>query len=172
MHPCSEYIESIYLDKRVNEFIAKIKPIELQDDLKQEMALVLLSYDCNKIIEMHKSGNLLAFTISTIKRMGTLPKSNFYKTFRKNDIDKAIEYFKTLVTSPIDYESANIGRMILKTKLQLDANQAHESIIFDKYIELRSCKKVADYFCIPHLHVFKVVKKVKQELKDKINKTI
>jgi uncharacterized protein with HEPN domain len=47
--------------------------------------------------------------------------------------------------------------------------EAHESIIFNKYVELRSCVDVAKYFDIPKDHVFAVVKKMKHELKKAIN---
>jgi uncharacterized protein with HEPN domain len=46
---------------------------------------------------------------------------------------------------------------------------AHESIIFQKYVELRSCVDVAKYFDIPKDHVFAVVKKMRNELKRAIN---
>jgi hypothetical protein len=57
----------------------------------------------------------------------------------------------------------------LNHKLTINANEAHESIIFKKYVELKSCTKVAEYFKIPKSHVFMVVKKTKQELKKAIN---
>lgn len=170
MHPCYEYIEQIYQDKRINEYISKIKPVELQEDLKQEMAIVLLSYDCEKIKRMYNEGSLIAFTIGTIRKMGTLTKGYFYKTYKRNDINKAIEYLSTLTESPSITAQVKAAKILLDKKLTLDANQAHEAIIFEKYIELRSCKKVADFFGIPHLHVFKVVKKTKEELKKEINK--
>ena len=61
------------------------------------------------------------------------------------------------------------AQKVLDKKMEIDANNAHESIIFKKYVELRNCQKVADYFKIPRLHVLQVVKKTKTELKHAIN---
>jgi uncharacterized protein with HEPN domain len=58
---------------------------------------------------------------------------------------------------------------ILQSKLKGTPKDAHESIIFNKYVELRSCVDVAKYFEIPKDHVFAVVKKMKHELKKAIN---
>jgi uncharacterized protein with HEPN domain len=57
----------------------------------------------------------------------------------------------------------------LTKKLDIDANNAHEAILFNKYVELRSCQKVADYFMIPRKHVMNVINKTKKELKTKLN---
>ncbi len=40
---CHEYIEFIYKHPVINDFIDKIQPSHLQDDLKQEMAMVLFT---------------------------------------------------------------------------------------------------------------------------------
>lgn len=168
MSDCREYIERIYTDKKINEFIAKIQPAELQDDLRQELAMILLNYDCDKIAKMYREGNLIGFTFATIWKMGTGNKGYFYKTYRKKEYQKAIEYTKYLYSPTSSNTSALAARKRLNNKKQMDANQAHEAIIFEAYIELRSCKKVADYFGIPHPHVFNVVKKCKQELKQEI----
>ena len=165
----NKIVEEIYLHPKVNELISNIKPDHLQDDLRQEVALTLLTYPESKIIDLHQSGMLLAYTMKTIWNMGTLTKGYFYKTYKKNDISKAIEYLRCQLGTDIPISASKIASNILNNKLDLNANEAHESMIFAKYVELRSCKKVADYYNIPHLHVFNVVKKTKTELKKAIN---
>jgi len=170
MNPCSSIIEKIYLHPKVNELIGNIKPAELQDDLRQEMAMVLLKYDCDKLMKISDEGNLLPFVLRIIWKMGTMTKGEFYKVFKKNDVDKAFEYMKSFEGKSIPVKHANIAMKVLEHKLTLNANDAHESIIFSKYVELKSCNKVAEYFGIPHLHVSIVVRKTKQELKKLLNK--
>jgi hypothetical protein len=170
MNPCAKIIEEIYLHPKVNELIGNIKPVELQDDLRQEMAMVLLKYDCDKLMKIESEGNLLPFVLRIVWNMGTLTKGEFYKVFKKNDADKAFEYIKSFEGKGIPGHHANIARKILEHKLTLNANDAHESIIFSKYVELKSCNKVAEYFGIPHLHVSIVVRKTKKELKTILNK--
>lgn len=172
MNKCHKYIEQIYTSQKVNDLLSKIRPEELQDDLKQEMALALLSLNCKKILDLNKRGKLLQYALGTIWTMGTMTKGNFYKTYKKNDFEKALEYLRLQLGNEIPIKASVIAKNLLKEKLEKNPNDAHESIIFNKYVELRSCKKVADYFMIPHLHVFNVVKKTKEELKKEINKKL
>lgn len=172
MSKCHKYIEEIYLHPAFNKLLSKIEPIELQDDLKQEVALVLLSYDCKKISKLYKKNELLKYTLQIVWNLGVLSKGSFYKVYKKNQVDKAVEYLRSQLGNEIPVKASAIAKKVLKEKLDKNPNDAHESIIFNKYVELRSCKKVADYFMIPHLHVFNVVKKTKEELKQAINKQI
>ena len=170
MNPCSSIIEKIYLNPKVNELIGKVKPTELQDDLRQEVALVLLNYDCDKLKRIEAEGNIIPFVLKIVWMMGTHTKGEFYKVFKKDESDKAFEYMRTFEGKDIPVQHANVARKALEHKLTLNANDAHESIIFSKYVELKSCNKVAKYFGIPHLHVSIVVRKTKQELKTLLNK--
>jgi hypothetical protein len=61
---CNEYIEKIYLHPAIEELIGKIKPIEIQDDLRQELAIALYDYDCNKLIEMSNRNELIYFALN------------------------------------------------------------------------------------------------------------
>lgn len=170
MNNCNDYIEQIYLHPKVNELIEKIEPKALQDDLRQEMAMVLLNYDCDKLYQINEENNLIAFASRIVWKMGTLQNGNFYRTYRKKDINKALEYMQSLVVNKVDYSALKSATKVLNDKLLSNANDAHESIIFSKYVELRSCQKVANFFGIPRLHVHQVVNKTKQELKNLIKK--
>jgi tRNA isopentenyl-2-thiomethyl-A-37 hydroxylase MiaE len=170
MNQCNDYVEQIYLSPKVNDLISKIEPKELQDDLRQEMAIVLLTYDCKKLIRIFQENNLIAFASRIVWKMGTLQNGNFYRTYRKKDLNKAYEYMQSLVQSKDDLSSVKYAKKILNEKLLSNPNDAHESMIFSKYVELRSCQKVADFFNIPRLHVHQVVNKTKKELKDSIKK--
>lgn len=170
MNRCNDIIEHIYTHPRVNTVIRSIKPTELQEELKQELAVVLLTYDCDKLIHLHNEGKLLNFALGIVWKMGTLQNGNFYKTFKKNEVKKAIEYLETFEGEPIPEEYITEANNILHNKLSINANEAHESIIFSKYVELQSCQKVATYFMIPRLHVFQVVNKVKKEIKKQLQK--
>ena len=176
MNNCNKYIESIYLDPQINQLIRNVRPEALQDDLRQEMALALLSIDCEKISEIWASNGLIGFSIKIITNMAFSSTSQFYKKFRKNDLDKALAYLRSQQKLPeLNPYYANIATKRLEQKHKEDELQAHEAILFKKYVELRSCKKVSDYFQIPEKHVKDVIRKTRQELKDiciKQNKNI
>jgi hypothetical protein len=165
---CNQYIEEIYTSQRFNDVVRKIDPVELQDDLRQEVAMELLNMDCEIVCKMYEDGRLLNYSIGIIWMMGTKQKGMFYKLYKKKDFEKAYEWMMSQTGTDVSMDSVKIAKKVLNKKLTIDPNQAHESIIFTKYVELRSCQKVADFFGIPQLHVFQVVKKMKKELKKAI----
>lgn len=167
----NKIIEEIYLHPKIRELIKNIKPEHLQQDLLQEVALVLLEYPSEKIIELHKQGNLLAYTLKTIWQLGTGTKGSFYKVYKKNNFSKAIDYLRCQLGKEIPISASYTASNILSKKLDSNANDAHESMIFQKYVELKNAKKVAEFFNIPHIHAFKVIKKTKLELKRAINES-
>lgn len=163
---CKEYIKEVYLSPQIDALIKSVRPEHLQDDLRQEMALALLTIDCEKINEIWASNGLMGFTIKIITNMAFSSTSPFYKKFRKTEYENAIAYLKSLLTLPeLDQRLAKIVNERLVSKYREDELQAHESILFNKYVELRSCKKVADFYNIPEKHVKDVIKKTKKELK-------
>ena len=86
----------MYMNPKVTELLSKIKPVELQDDLRQELAMVLLNYNCKKIIELNREGNLLGFTLRILWKMGTGTKGEFFKKYKRADIIENINYFNSI----------------------------------------------------------------------------
>lgn len=166
---CQKYILEIYESKRVKEILSKIYPQDLRDDLHQELAVALLSMDCKKIVNLNFRNELLSYSIKTLWLMATSSTSPFYYKYKKNDIDKAVKYLEYLQAKALGSRESTLAQRILADKLQRSANDAHEAIIFQKYIELNSCVEVAKYFKIPKSHIYKVVNNCKAELKKAIN---
>ena len=163
---CNEYIKEIYLSPQINQLIKSVRPESLQDDLRQEMALALLTIDCGKITDIYASNGLLGFSIKIITNMAFSSTSQFYKKFRKNEYEKAIEYLKSQVKLPeLNPKFAQIANQRLIDKYKEDELQAHEAILFNKYVEFRSCKKVAEFYNIPEKHVKDIIRKTKLELR-------
>ena len=151
----------------INRLINLVDPEYLRDDLRQEMALALLSIPEEKISKIWASNGLIGFSIKIITNMAFSNTSPFYKKFRKNDYQKALEYYRSQIKLPeLNTNFANIAKKRLANKYQKDELQAHEAILFTKYVELRSCKKVADFYSIPEKHVKDIIRKTKLELKN------
>ena len=159
----------MYQNERVNYLLSKIKPQDLQEDLKQELVLVLLNYNCKKLIQIQKEGNLIKFTLGVLWKMATGTKGEFYKKYKTNNLEFISDLYEYSDVNTDSSELANHANNKLDEKLRLSANDAHESIIFNKYVELKSSDKVAEYFKIPKCHVYKVIKKTKNELKKALN---
>ena len=169
MNECYEYIDQLFRNKELDKIVTKIEPIDLQDDLKQELAIILLKYDCDKLKSIIFDGKFIGFVNNILWNLATQPNNVFIRTYRKQDIDKAIQYLNSLQNKEI--RGAEIAEKHLNKKMVNSAKDAHESIIFRKYVECRNMKEVAKYFNIPHKHVFIVVSNVKKELKERINDT-
>lgn len=165
---CNKLIEDIYNNPKVTELLSKIDPVDLQDDLRQELAMTLLNYDCDKLLKIDKEGNLINYALKTLWNIGTFSECNFNKVYKKRDTE-IYGYIRSQQGREIPLAQATKAKSILTKKLDIDANNAHEAILFNKYVELRSCQKVADYFMIPRKHVMNVINKTKKELKTKLN---
>lgn len=166
---CNDIIQKLYNNDKINDLILKIHPLELQQDLKQELAITLLEYDCDKLIKISNEGNILGFAMQIIWTIGTSTRSKFYKVFKKDNNSKVIEYIRLQMGAEMPMSVIIAAERHLENKMKGSSMDAHESIIFKKYVELRSCVDVAKYFDIPKDHVFAVVKKMKRELKKAIN---
>jgi len=163
---CLEHIEYIYRSTQINGLISKVYPESLRDDLRQELALALLTIECDKIIQIYESNALVAYSLNIIKNMAFSNTSPFYKKFRKKDYDKAIEYLNSQLKLPeLNINFAKIASDRLTEKYSEDEMQAHEAILFNKYVEFRSCRKVAEFYNIPEKHVKDIIRKTKLELK-------
>lgn len=165
---CVEYVEKIYSHPKVTELIGKINPPQLRDDLRQEMALALLEYPCEKLALINQENKLVPFTKRLIWIMGTLPNSNFYKVYRKNNDTKLREYINCSLGNPIPVSFAKISEEYLAEKANRSVADKHEWIIFNQYIEMGSDRKVAAFFGIGRKHVNSVMEKVRNELKQNI----
>jgi hypothetical protein len=163
MSNCSPQIEFVYQHPRVNELVAKVKPEALRGDLKQELALCLLDYPCDKLLLMATDDKLIPFAMRVLWTMATSSTSGFYYKYKKSDLAKAAEYLYAQI--PGSTHCATPAAKLLDHKASGTLYESHEARIFNKYIELESVHKVAEYFGIPFDHVRHVVRAVKAELK-------
>lgn len=167
---CHKHIEHIFNDANFNALIQRLECESNNDDLKSEVILTMLELDCDKIMSMVESGTLLKYAYGMTWKMVKLERTAFFKKYRKRNDDKLIEYNRQFDGDEIPVEFVQIANELLERKLTMNPNDAHESMIFKKYVELKSCKRVADFFGIPAMHVFQVVKNVRIEIRKHINK--
>jgi hypothetical protein len=127
----------------LNKLLQNIEPIDLQDDLKQELAIILLKYDCEKLKSIIFEGKFIGFVNNTLWNLATQSNNVFVRTYRKQDINKAIEYLNSLQSKEL--KGGIVADRHLEKKMQKSAKDAHEAIIFRKYVECRNMKEVAKY---------------------------
>jgi hypothetical protein len=165
MSECNEIVLKIYNHPDVIRLISKINPKELRDDLRQEIAVSLLEQPCVRISGMFAKGELLKYSMKVCWLMATSKSSVFYTKYKKTDLIKAVEYFKSQQELPeIPIDLATKASQILSEKTNT-IYEDHEVRVFNKFVEFGSSRKVAAYYGIPVNHVCNIVNKVKSELK-------
>jgi hypothetical protein len=97
--------------------------------------------------------------------MATSSTSPFYYKYKKSDLTKAVEYLRATQPAPsIPIVFADVAKTHLDNKNK-DQNDYHEMLLFNKFIELGSCRSVARYYGIPVNHTCNIIAKVKKDLK-------
>lgn len=95
----NKIISDLFTSKEFNDCIRKMQPVELQDDLKAEVALILCEHSDDKIISIHNSHTnaLKYYTVRIILNLIQSKTSPFYKKYRQpvyefsDDHDRSID---------------------------------------------------------------------------------
>lgn len=171
MSDCKKMVTDIYNHPDVLNLISKIKPESIRDDLRQEMAVSLLEQPCEKVASLFAGNNLLRYAMRICWYMATGKSNDFYYRFKRSDLAKAAEYVYLMQDGPMIPVSVAVqARQILAEKTNAAANNGdvftdHEVRIFNRYIELGSCRAVAKFYGIPVNHTCNVINKIKKELR-------
>lgn len=168
---CSSIVEHVYSHPDVTAMLSWIKPQDIQQDIRQEMALALLTNPCDKLEDLFARGNLIRYAIRVCYNMAVgngTSQHNLSSTYRRKQLANAVEYLYLQQGAGLDESLAHTAEKHLQQKMNADRVSAHEARIFRMYIELGSGRKVAEYFGIPKDHVRKVLTRVKTELKCKL----
>ena len=172
MADCNKIITDVYSHPDLIRLINKIRPESIRDDLRQEIAISLLEKPCDKVAALFAGDNLLKYAIRMCWLMATSDQTPFYKTFIKKDLIKAVNYMREMQPLPaIPLSVADRASEVLKAKNKT-AHDDHEARVFNKYVELGTMRAVAEEYGIPLHHVYKVVNKVKRELKQQLQCTL
>jgi hypothetical protein len=163
-------IEKLYKSDSINQMIDNLFssrfPDHLKQDLKQELFVELLNTDKERANKLFESGEIKFYCTRVIINMSS-NTGKFYNKYLISE-SKIKEYVLSTYNESLPYFDLSKLKPALEylNKKNLgSASDLHEYILFKKYIDLKSCDKVANYFSIPRLHVYSVVSKVKKELK-------
>lgn len=154
-------IELLYNDKDVNGAIQKMRPIELQSELKQEIFLVLCELEEQRIIEMYTNGIIKYFIIRTMLNMIKSDRSNFFMKFRKQ-----FDEIKDMIDKN-DGDLLNFNEHIVNGYI----GQLHwyEKELFIEYVNNdKNAVRLSQETRIPYRSLIKTISKVKKILKTKL----
>lgn len=79
----NKIMNELYEEETVKKIIRNMKILSDADDLEQEIYLILLEYNEEKIIEMYNKKQLKFFIIGIIQRQYHSKTSPFYKKYKK-----------------------------------------------------------------------------------------
>lgn len=154
-------IQEMYLSTDINDAIGKMNPVDLQDDLRQEVFLVLCEMDESKLFEMYDGGYLKYFIVRTILNMAKSDRSNFYKKFRQvyQEIPLAYEVKKE------DYDEA----LLNKLEKGLEVLHWYEAELLKLYANNgKNLLAISRETKIPYRSLIKTIRKAKILMKYKI----
>lgn len=155
----------MYLDKDIIQAIGKMQPIELQDDLRQEIFLVLCEMDDERLLGMWTSGYLKYFVVRTMLNMAKSDRSTFFNQFRRSFSEYCDNYEKADEVSDVHEE------MDGKLKQSMDELHWYEKNVFELYADNgRNILKLSRDTKIPYRSLFKTVTKVKKKLSKAVRK--
>lgn len=155
-----QIIQELYLSKDINDAIGKMNPIELQEDLRQEVFLVLCEMDEARLFQMYNDGYLKYFVVRTILNMAKSDRSTFYKKFRGNFQEIPITY----EVKKEEYDES------LNSKLEKSIEILHwyELELLKIYSNNPNLLAISRDTKIPYRSLLKTIKKAKTLLKYKI----
>lgn len=158
-------ITQMYLDKDISQAIGKMQPVELQDDLRQEIFLVLCEMDNERLLGMWTSGYLKYFVVRTMLNMAKSDRSTFFNQFRRSFSEYCDNYEKADEGSEVHEE--------MDSKLKQSMGELHwyEKNVFELYAENgKNILKLSRDTKIPYRSLFKTVTKVKKKLSTAVRK--
>lgn len=168
-------ITQIYSAPEIDDCICKLVPRSLKADFKQELFLILLGIDCDKIDQMN--GSFKYFVVRVILNLCRQKRNVFHRTY----LDKTVEYntdkLNYQATSPADQdtmgdradretrEDETIMRLVgIDEQLGNKDYPYHEQIV-KLLAECGSLREVTKRTGIPHVTVHRTIKKVREHLR-------
>lgn len=161
----NDIIANLYNDKDIADAIGKMNPVELQDDLRQEMFLVLCEMDGTRLIEMHKNGFLKYYLVRTMLTMIKSDRSTFHSKFRRvfQEIGCSIEDKPVVMDQNNEVTHNNIDQVMKELHW-------YENGIFKLYAENRNISELSRQTQIPYRSLSKTIADTRKKIKTKMAK--
>lgn len=157
----SKILTEFYNSIEVNDAISKMHPVELQEDLKGELFLILAELPEEKLIGLYEAKQLRFYVVRVMLNLVRSTDKKFYAKYRNF----------------VEYEEREIA----------DESQADPTEFISKYFEglywyekellrlytfefNRNARQLSRATGIPYMSIIRTLNKTKQDLKSKIRK--
>jgi DNA-directed RNA polymerase specialized sigma24 family protein len=157
----NQIISDLYLSKEVEEFLLKIQPSYLREDLKQYAFAVLCEKKDSFIIDLSRKNQLKFFLVKIITNSIFSNNSGFLKQHKIKDTELTDDYDLK------DY-SDEYHEMIQKCVDQAKKIYWYNQELLKLYAEHGTYRKVSVITNIPVKSVHNAIKKAKTQIKNEI----
>lgn len=150
-------IAELWDSKDLNDTLKKKKPVEIQEDLKSELFLIICEIEENKLLELYNRKELKFYIVRIMLNLVQSSKNNFYKNYRNfqeyNEEEKPDE-----IDEPIEIMQYIEGLYWYQKEI-LKLYTFH----FNK-----NAKELSRKTGIPYMSLIRTLNQTKKELKKKI----
>jgi hypothetical protein len=152
-------IEELWHSKDVDDAIKKMHPVEMQEDLKSELFLVIAELDEGKLIELYKKNQLKFYMVRVMINMVRSSKSKFYKNYRN--------YQEYIPIEVHENEQSDVTQIMLE---HIEGLYWYNKTILNLYtFEFnKNAKELSRQTGIPYQSIIRSLNDTKKELKKKI----
>lgn len=162
-----EIIVQLWEDADIRQAIGKMQPVDLQDDLRQEMFVVLCSLQEDRFMEIYRNGALKYYLIRTMLNMIKSYRSTFYKKFREPFVELLENYSGHVEISAIFAEEQQTSNVVEC----VEALPWYDRELLKLYAEDKNIAKLSKDTRIPYRSLFKTITKAKIKVRKAMQKT-
>jgi hypothetical protein len=143
-----------------------MEPDHLRDDLRAEVALILLETDDGKLKEIHRSGGLRFYTVRIIMNLIQSKTSLFYKLYRQ----QVVEITDKFIAGEEQDLEARAAKEELEDKAikEIDNLYWYNGEMVKLYLKHGNYRAIQEETRIPYTSAYKTIQKSFQEIKQKV----
>lgn len=160
----NKILTDLFTSKEFNNCISKMQPVNLQEDLKAEVGLILCELPESRLIELADKNELKFFTVRIVLNLIKSFNSPFYKKFRKHQTEE-------LSNIEIAYDSD----LDVKLTRELALDHIDNLYWYDKemlmlYLKHGNYRAIEKETGIPWESAYKSIQKSCKEIRLKVSK--
>ena len=153
----SGILTELWHSQDLNEVLKRMKPVEMQDDLRSELFLIIAEIEDQKLIELYNKKQLKFYIVRIMLNLVQSTKNKFYKNYRNFEeltpVEKADEIHEQIEV--IDH---------------LENLYWYQKEIFKLYTFdfNKNARELSRQTGIPYMSIIRTLNQTKKELKKKI----
>lgn len=150
-------ITELWQSQDLNDALKKMKPVEIQEDLKSELFLIICEIEDSKLVDLYEKKQLKFYIVRIMLNLVQSSKNKFYKNYRNFE-----EYNEV--------EKPDIGDEHIEVMDHIEGLYWYQKEILRLYtFEFnKNAKELSRQTGIPYMSLIRTLNQTKKELKKKI----